>query len=141
MIKWPEDLVADIARRRAVLVLGAGISMNSKTKDGVRPKNWAELLGEVTKQLKLKPRRVVKRPLREKDYLTACEIVKAELGKDVYETFFTREFLEPKFEPAPVHSSVFGLDCRIVVTPNIDKIYETYANHQAKGSIKTKHFY
>jgi len=141
MIAWPNEVVADIARRKVVLVLGAGISMNAKTNTGVRPKSWLQLLEEGAKKVNPAPRIVVKRLLKERDFLTACEIVKAELGKDSYETFLTDEFLAPKFEPAKVHESIFKLDARIVATPNIDKIYETFANHKAKGSIKTKHFY
>lgn len=141
MIKWPEDLVEDVARRRIVIFLGAGISMNAKTTDGKRPKNWLQLLEEGAKRVPLKSRRVVKRLLKERDYLTACDVLKRCMGADAYASFFNKEFLEPKFEPAPVHASIFKLDSRIVATPNIDKIYETYASHEAKGSIKTKHFY
>lgn len=141
MIKWPEDLVDDIARRRVVIFLGAGISMNAKTKDGKQPKSWLQLLDEGAKLITPKSRGVVKRLLKERDYLMACDVLKRSLGADKYASFFTKEFLEPKFEHAPVHSSIFKLDSRIVATPNIDKIYETFAIHEAKGSIKTKHFY
>jgi len=141
MITWPDDLIADVARRRIVIFLGAGISMNAKTTDGRRPKNWTQLLEEAAKQIPAKVRTTVKRLLQSRDYLTACDIVKRHLGPDKYATFFTKEFLEPKFESAPVHDLIFSLDSRIVATPNIDKIYETFANHKAKGSIKTKHFY
>jgi len=141
MIKWPDDLISDIARRKVVLFLGAGISLNSKTKAGHRPKNWLQLLEEAVTQIPNKSKPVVKRLLKERDYLTACDIVKRELGPDKYATFFTKEFLEPQFEAAVIHELIFGLDSRIVATPNIDKIYETFANHKAKGSIKTKHFY
>jgi hypothetical protein len=141
MIKWPEELITDIARRKAVIVLGAGISMNAKTKEGFHPKNWGQLLEAAVKKINVKSRAVVRRLIKERDFLTACEIVKMELGKENYETFLTKEFLEPKFESARVHDFIFKLDSRIVVTPNIDKIYETFANHKAKGSIKTKHFY
>jgi hypothetical protein len=141
MIPWPAELVTDVARRKVVIVLGAGISMNARTHDGTHPKSWVQLLEEGAKRIGAKPRKIVRKLLKERDFLTACEIVKVELGKDSYETFLTEEFLEPKFEPAPVHNSIFKLDSRIVATPNIDKIYETFANHKAKGTIKTKHFY
>jgi hypothetical protein len=141
MIKWPEDLVSDVARRRIVLFLGAGVSMNSKTSAGKRPKNWEQLIREAAKKITQSKRRIVERLLGEKDYLTACEITKRYLGLDQYCTYFTKEFLEPQFEPAHIHELIFGLDSRIVATPNIDKIYESFANHKAKGSIKTKHFY
>jgi hypothetical protein len=141
MIPWPDDLVADIARRRSVLVLGAGISMNALGEGGKCPKSWGQLLEEGASKLDPKPQKVVRRLMRQRDYLTACEIIKSELGKDEYESFLTQEFLEPKFAPTPVHDVLFKLDCRVVATPNIDKIYESHANHLAKGSIKIKHYY
>lgn len=141
MIAWPDELVADIARRKSVLFLGAGISMNSAGAGGKRPKSWTQLLEGATANLGSKARSVVMRLLRKHDYLTACEIVKAELGKESYETFLAKEFLEPQFQPAPVHDSLFKIDCRIVASPNIDKIYETRANHLANGSIRVKHYY
>ena len=141
MIAWPEDLIDDIARRRVVIFLGAGVSMNAQTNSGVHPKNWVQLLEEGAKRIPPKSRKIVKRLLKDRDYLTACDVLKRKLGTDAYATFFNQEFLEPKFEPAPIHESIFELDSRIVATPNIDKIYETLASHKARGSIKTKHFY
>src|SRR5262245_734757 len=120
MIAWPDELVSDIARRRAVLFLGAGISMNSVGTSGKRPKNWTQLLEDAAALTDPKPKRVILRLLKQHDYLTACEIVKAELGKDSYESLLTAEFLEPKFEPAPIHDTLFKIDCRIVASPNID---------------------
>ncbi len=141
MIAWPDELISDVARRRSVLFLGAGISMNSFGNGGVRPKNWNDLLAEASMALDTKPKKVVRALLKKHDFLTACEVVKAELGKDPYETFLTKEFLEPQFQPAPVHDTLFKLDSRIVATPNIDKIYETRANHLANGSVRVKHYY
>jgi hypothetical protein len=142
MIDWPEDLITDVAKRKAVLVLGAGISMNAKTAEGKRPKNWVEFLHEASNQVEVhKTRLVARRLIKERDYLTACEILKAAMTKEPYESFLTNEFLTPKFVPAPVHDSIFKLDCRLVVTPNIDKIYETRANHLGQGSVKIKHYY
>lgn len=59
MITWPDELVSDIARRRSVLFLGAGISMNSVGNGGVRPKNWNDLLTEAALALDPKPKKVV----------------------------------------------------------------------------------
>jgi hypothetical protein len=141
MIPWPDHLIDDIARRKVVLFLGAGISMNSKGAKGKCPKSWAQLLTDAADKLTPQSKKIVLRLLKERDYLTACEIAKAELKKERYETFLTTEFLDPKFQPAPVHDILFKLDSRIVATPNIDKIYETRANHLANGSVKVKHYY
>ena len=45
MINWPNQLVEDLARRRAVLFLGAGVSRNSLSANRLkRPPEWSEFL-------------------------------------------------------------------------------------------------
>jgi hypothetical protein len=44
MINWPKELIENIARRRSVIYLGSGVSMNSQSNSGRRPKTWAALL-------------------------------------------------------------------------------------------------
>ena len=44
MIKWPNSIIKDIARRKCVIFLGAGISKNASNADDIHPKNWQELL-------------------------------------------------------------------------------------------------
>lgn len=141
MISWPEEVVEDFARRRSVLYLGAGISMNASAGTGKRPKSWIDLIKWGAERIPIKARRIVHKLLKERDYLTACEILKTKMGDERYETMLTNEYLAPKFEPAPVHEFLFKIDSRIVATPNIDKIYESHANHLAKGSIKVKHYF
>jgi hypothetical protein len=139
MIDWPDDLVLDIARRRCVLVLGAGISMHSIGAQGEHPKTWHDLLVAAADAGGC--RRSINHLLKEHDYLSACDIIKSKLGKDEYVTFMTHEFLEPQYQSAPIHDSIFALDSLIVATPNVDKIYDTRAQHLGKGSVKMKYFW
>ena len=45
MINWPESLVAEIAERRAIIVLGAGASAACLSLDGLkRPPTWAQFI-------------------------------------------------------------------------------------------------
>ncbi|MCY9828591.1 SIR2 family protein [Vibrio chagasii] len=136
MIKWPEDIVNDIARRKSVLFLGSGISMNSTSPSGVRPKTWAAFLNSLLPQIT--PNKHIKDLIKENDFLTACEIIKRELGRANFTRAVEAEFLTPGYQPAEIHEVLFNLDSRIVATPNFDKIYETYANAQANGSIVVK---
>lgn len=138
MITWPDDLVSDIARRRSVLFLGAGISKNAQNAAGARPKDWIEFL-EVG-ATKISPNQHVGKLIKTGDYLTACEVIKAKLGRDDFTTFVINEFSTPQFRPAKIHDDIFKLDSRIVATPNFDKIYETQANHLAHGSVKVKRY-
>ena len=139
MIDWPKDLVLDIARRRSVLFLGAGISKNSATDAGRRPKDWIEFLKAGAD--KVTPNKHICGLIKKGDYLTACEIIKTKMGKDDFNTFVTDEFLTPRFKPAKIHEDIFKLDSRIVATPNFDKIYDSHANHLANGSVRIKRYY
>jgi hypothetical protein len=79
--------------------------------------------------------------LNKGDYLTACEVLKTALGRASFHQALRDEFVTPEFEHASIHETIFSLDSRIVATPNFDKIYETYANTEAHGSIVVKHHY
>lgn len=139
MISWTEDIVDDIARRRCVLVLGAGVSKNSTNVGGERPKDWREFLQEASKNLNSKTE--IQKQIKSGDFLTACELIKKELGKDKFNDLIKKEFLNPGFRHADIHKHIFNLDSRIVITPNFDKIYDTYANATSDGTIIIKKFY
>ncbi|MGZ0051500.1 SIR2 family protein [Brevibacillus gelatini] len=140
MIQWPKTLVRDIARRKAVVFIGAGISRNSTNKDGLRPPTWEAFLLEALEQLP-DGQEEIKRFINEKDYLTACEIIYNRMGRTAFNDFAIQKFQRPGFESHEIHESIFKLDSRIVATPNVDKIYETYANSVSKGTIAVKNYH
>lgn len=137
MITWPKDIVSDIARRRTVIFLGSGISKHSANAQGVSPKSWEEFLTSTLPQLN-SAGSLVKKLIKRFDYLTACEIIKNDIGADQFNTLLINEYLNPGYHSATIHEKIFRLDSRIVATPNFDKIYETYANHAASSSIRVK---
>lgn len=141
MIEWPKNIIEDTARRKVVLFLGSGISKNSVGRDGTtRPATWEEFLrhalGELTGDTSF-----IEKLLTEKDYLTACEIIMARLGSHRFFEIANNCFLTPRFEPHGIHQAIFNLDARIVATPNVDKIYDTFANQVSNGTIKVKYYY
>ncbi|WP_087137442.1 SIR2 family protein [Elizabethkingia meningoseptica] len=138
MINWPSSLVSDIARRRSVLVLGAGVSKNSTNSAGSRPKDWKEFL--LTSSENLNGKSEILRQIKSGDFLTACELIKKELGREDFNTVIKKEFLNPRFNHAEIHQHLYNLDSRIVITPNFDKIYDTYANSTSQGNIIIKTF-
>ena len=138
MIVWPTDLVEDIARRKCVLVLGAGVSKNSTNLAGTRPKDWKEFL--LTASENITGKTEIRKQISSGDFLTACELIKKELGRDYFNTLVRQEFLIPQFQPAIIHQHIYNLDSRIIITPNFDKIYDTYANTTSHGSIIVKKF-
>jgi hypothetical protein len=139
MISWPLDLVEDIARRRCVIFLGAGISRSCSNSQGRHPKTWQEFLSDLAGSIE--PNRHIVQLVKRGDFLTACEVVKRRLGRDAFIQRLREEFLNPQYRAGVMHEHIFRLDARIVATPNFDKIYESYANHAAGASIVVKHHY
>jgi len=139
MVKWPKEVVSDIARRRCVVFLGSGISQNSVNAVGRRPKKWLSFLESALEDIR--PKAHIIKLLKCNDYLTACEVIKRDLGKEEFTRIVREEFLTPAYQSAEIHKEIFSLDSRIVATPNFDKIYETYANSEANGSIVVKQHY
>jgi len=135
LIEWPPRLVEDIARRRAVLFFGSGISANASSADGTRhPPTWAELLclaadaiAPNAPQLSEEVRAFVARG----DVLTAAEIVRRVLGQRRLTALLRRELVAPRFEAAPIHDALLALDFRITLTPNFDTLYESLAHGRA----------
>ena len=142
MISWPDDLVRDIARRRSVLFLGAGVSKNACNSSGDRPMNWDEFLNWIaTRIVAVDKRRAVEQCIRDSDLLTACEVARMALRRDVFTEELISQFVAKRFEPSQVHRDIVGIDSRIVLTTNFDKLYETEANNQLRGDILVKNYY
>jgi hypothetical protein len=141
MIAWTNDIIEDIARRRCVLVLGAGVSKNSTNNVGNRPKDWKEFLENTIPLITSKVKTEIKKQISSGDFLTACELIKKDLGVNGFNDLLRNEFITPQFNDAEIHKHIFELDSRIVITPNFDKIYDTYATTATRGSITIKKFY
>ena len=145
MITWPQELISDIARRRCVLYLGSGVSANSFSSDGTKhPPTWVAFLrGIVSKRLdELKVEKdLIDNLLESQDFLTACEIIVDKLGDRDFGELAADEFRRPGYKPTEIHDVIYGLDSRLVITPNIDKIYEQCANSNSNGTVVTKKYY
>lgn len=144
MIEWPNDLVDVIARRKCVLFLGSGISANSCNNNGKHPATWESFLRDilVKRSAKLCGRKnVIERLLSEKDYLTACEIIVDIIGENDFGELAADEFRRPGYKASNIHREIYGLDSRLVVTPNIDKIYEQYAMNESNSTVVAKSYY
>lgn len=140
MIDWPSQLVEDLARRRAILFLGSGVSKNSVSEldPTRRPPTWEEFLRIALDQCE-NPKRHIQALLNEHDYLTACEILKYKLD-DRWNGLVHAQFVEPRFNPADIHRDIFKLDSRIVLTQNVDKIYDAFALSESSGTVYVKEY-
>lgn len=136
MINWPDSLINDLADGRCVVFLGSGISNNAKNAAGQRPKTWRTLLEKAAGEVvDAKRKKIINDCLKRYDYLMACELVKTALGDDRFNDLLRDEFQTPMFLPADIHKDIFNLDAPVVITPNFDKIYDTYVTTEAHGTI------
>jgi len=141
-MKWPDSLVKDIAARRAILFIGAGVSMNSVALDGkTRPKNWSSFLRAGSKKLGSPKKKLVIQLgelIDRNDLLTACEVIKNSLGRQGFVDFMQAEFQVPGFRPAAIHEALWSLDLRITITPNVDTIYDNFVADRGAGTVTVK---
>ena len=133
MIEWNTELVDAIARRRAVIVIGSGDSRNSISACGDRPKTWEYFLSTTSEKLDCV--QLVKELISRRDYLTACEVVSLEMGEPAFRKNIKAEYIDKQYSHAKIHELIYALDSSIVLSPNFDVIYETYASGISKGSL------
>jgi len=139
MIAWPEDLVEDLARRRSVIFLGAGVSKNSTNEAGERPADWKEFLTELAQGIgDGDAREAAEKCIASGDLLTACEIAYKALRPENFRTSLLRSFSQKRFRPARVHEELVRIDSRIVMTTNFDKIYDSVAATMLHGDVLVK---
>jgi hypothetical protein len=121
--KFNPDLIDDIARDRAVLFLGAGVSASAVTANGVPISGWGRFLESLCGLTQDPIRTQAQELIAQKDFLLACEILQSALP-DRWEQLITEEFGR-KAEPSKLHRSIIGLQQRIILTTNFDKVLET----------------
>lgn len=136
MIQWPEEVIQTIGRRKSVVVIGSGVSKNSTTAKGQRPDNWEDFLKSVCKAIA--DPKVVEDLIQKRDFLTACELLRSKLTSHVFMDVIQNAFQKPGFAPAKIHEHIYGLDASIVLSPNFDNIYDTYALTTSKGTVVIK---
>lgn len=76
--------------------------------------------------------------LSQKDLLSACEVIIDKIGTAEFNNVAQDAFRRPGFKPASIHETIYNLDARLVITPNVDKIYEQYAQATSCGTIVVK---
>jgi hypothetical protein len=136
MISWDEEIIRAIARRRSVIMIGSGVSKNSTNAAGRRPASWEEFLQNASNSLQNPP--ILEALIRQKDFLTACEIIKRRLTADAFGALVQAEYQQPGYQKADIHEHIYNLDSPIVASPNFDVIYDTYASGISNGSLVIK---
>lgn len=143
MLNWPIPLISEIARRRSVIFFGAGISMQCQNIHGQKPKGWSDLLSTAVDGLAGAEarREEIRRLIRDREYLTACEVIRERMGEHPFHEFVRGELLTPNFQPAPIHDSLIQLGSRIYATPNFDKIFENRLSALPDNPVLVKNYY
>ena len=130
MIEWPEALVREIADRRVLLFVGAGIS---KTAHGAMP-TWSELLKRLSEKLEKRVDRDLVSKLVNKDQLLdAAQIVTDGINRADLNAELRRVF---QIRPSPHHDiyqELLSLDLKTVVTTNYDEFLERNFDHFSGG--------
>jgi NAD-dependent SIR2 family protein deacetylase len=126
MLKFNPDLIEDLARRRVVLFLGAGVSASAATISGDRIKQWECFLRSLLEKVPDRTlRELATNFIAQKDFLMACQIMRELLEDDSHwEEELRKEFAKVGVS-SDLHKAIVSLDQRIIVTTNFDKILET----------------
>jgi len=139
VIEFNADLINDLAQRRAVLFLGAGVSASAQTNGGGRLKQWAEFLTSAAAKLpRGKIKTVANQLIKDKNYLFASELIKANLGEK-WPELLGNEFRQLA-QPSDLHKALVSLDQRILVTTNFDTLLEdAWISLNSGNPVKTHH--
>ena len=138
MVEWPPQLIKALARRRAVIVIGSGVSKHSRGRGDVKPPTWREFLKLAVLRV---PATVdgthICDAIAAADMLHACEWIKKHCDEE-WTTVVREIFQDPGFSPADIHYRIVSLDARLVFTLNFDDIYERAAQSVTSGTCVIK---
>jgi hypothetical protein len=142
MIDWPDDLVRDIAARRSVLFLGAGVSRSAHNDRGVHPRGWPDYLAHLASRISdTNHAAEVRQCIADSDLLTACELARKYLSPSTFKTELLQEFVGNAYRHAKIHDDLSLVDSRLVMTSNFDKLYENRANQLQNNTVIVKSYY
>lgn len=136
MIAWDDVTVDSIARRRAVLVVGSGVSRNSSNDKGERPASWDGFLRQCAGEHG-NPDHLLE-VISRRDYLLGCQLLKTMMGRDKFVERVQAEFQLKRFKSADIHQHLYDLDAAITISPNFDNIYDDFCRHASAGSYVIK---
>lgn len=131
-MRWPKNLIEELAHRRSILFLGSGVSATSVSSDGKPLKTWTEVL-EAAKSLMKNynnEKEFVDKMLKENNNLMALEAIFSDCDTGEYGYFLKEEFGKDSFTPSNIHEAIKEIDCKIIITTNFDKILDKICNDE-----------
>lgn len=134
MMSWPSSLITEMAHRRCVVFVGAGLSRNVAPGSPIPP-DWKKLLEELAREspdsFRIKP--LVTEMLAKDRYLDAAEVVQNSYEARAFADKIRSAFGGFRYKGGEVHQAVLELDQKVVVTTNFDEIYENYVRDNSEG--------
>lgn len=136
LTKIPKSLIEAATDGRLVLLIGSGVSRQTKSKESAILPNWAELVEEIThiaraQGMSAGDEALIDRLTREGKFLIAAQELKDRIPSDLFEHYIRRRF-QRDLEPGRIHYSLFKLRTPLLMTTNYDLLLEA-AYAQAFG--------
>lgn len=142
MINWPQSLVTEVARRRCIIFLGAGVAASATNPDGKRPQEWKEFLKAAVNLVQNDQTKTdINSLIDQNRLLLALQAINDEADPGDYHALLNSSFNDATFEPSELHKVIFNLDSRLVITTNFDKIYEKHCLTTSTEGFKVIPYY
>lgn len=125
--RWPLALVQELADRRCVIVIGAGLSATARSaNDGsLRPPGWQSLIEGLRDDcLQNVDAEEVNSDISSNNLLAAVEKLQSLANSQDLDHALRSRLVTPNFRPSQAHEAVIKLDQQVVVSLNFDTIYE-----------------
>jgi hypothetical protein len=143
-MNWDNALIDELAARRCIIFMGAGVSASSKSQDDSKsPPDWESLLKLLLDALPDDRNKIfASESIEKKQYLEAAEVICSKINPASFSAIMRAEFITPKYQPSNVHESILKMDPKIVITTNYDDIYDKYcATGDAKDGYNVCKYY
>ncbi|MBQ7955535.1 MAG: SIR2 family protein [Lachnospiraceae bacterium] len=128
---WPSNLIEELAYRRGIIFFGSGISATAKRVDGTRPATWKEFMESIrsiAKNLTDADNAYLDEKMKCQDYLATLQAIYEKCDPGEYSKFLRDTYGRGGLTPSIAHEKIKEIDCKIVITTNFDKIYDTFCS-------------
>lgn len=140
--EWPAGLVKELADRRALLVVGAGLSATATDSSLNNPPTWGSLISDLCDAaVPVADRPLVKNLITAKKFPEAAEEVMARSDRQSLNLAFQKILVDPKFTASQAHKDLMTIDQPIIVNLNYDRIFENHCIGLDSASYVVTHYY
>lgn len=142
-VDWPSSLVQELADRRAIIVVGSGLSAQSRANDGSSPPTWSGLVEHLV------DRCILSQPDKEelgelvasKQFPQAAQGVRDKANPQEFAAVLRAALQRPSFAPSAAHNAIAAIDAPVVINLNFDRIYENLCLSLNADSYVISHYF